>query len=131
MEPQALPSDAGPLASLRALGATLLRLIGTRAELLGVELREGGERRKEMLVLACAGGVFLAMGLLLLTFLMIVVFWDTHRIAAIVGVTLVYVGLGAGAMVKLRNKLRSSPAPFQATLAEFAKDLELLRNPGE
>jgi uncharacterized membrane protein YqjE len=121
----------GPLDSLRALGATLLALIGTRAELLVVEVREEGARRKEMLVLAAIAAVFLAMGSLLVAFFFVVVFWDTHRIGAIAAVTLLYLGVGAGALLRLRAKSRSSPPPFEATLAEFAKDLEMLRSRDE
>ena len=120
-------SRPGPLDSLRALGATLLALIGTRAELLVVELREEGERRKEMLVLAGVAAVFLALGLLLVAFFVVVLFWDTHRVIAAAAVTLTYLAIGAGALARLRQKAHSSPPPFEATLAEFAKDLEMLK----
>ena len=124
-------SQPGPLEALRALGASFLALIGTRAELLVVELREEGERRKEMLVLAGVAAVFLALGLLLVAFFVVVLFWDTHRIVAAGAVTLAYLGIGAGALARLRQKARSSPSPFEATLAEFAKDLEMLKKRDE
>jgi uncharacterized membrane protein YqjE len=121
----------GPLDSLRALGATFLALIGTRAELVVVELREEGERRKEMLVLAGVAAVFLGLGLLLAALFVVVLFWETHRIAATAAVTLVYLGIGAGALARLRERSRASPPPFEATLAEFAKDLEMLKGRDE
>jgi uncharacterized membrane protein YqjE len=121
----------GPLDSLRALGATFIALVGTRAELLVVELREETERRKSMLVLAGVAAVFLALGLLLVAFLVVVVFWDTHRIIATAAVTLVYLGIGAWALARLKEKARTSPPPFEATLAEFAKDLEMLKRRDE
>ena len=117
----------GPLDSLHALGATFLALIGTRAELLVVELREEGERRKEMLVLAVTAALFLALGLLLVAFLVVVLFWDSYRLIAICGVTLLYLGIGAWALLTLRRKVRENPPPFAATLAEFDQDMELLR----
>ena len=117
----------GPLDSLRSLGATFLALIGTRAELLVVELREEGERRKEMLILAGVAAVFLALGLLLAAFFVVVVFWDTYRVAASAGVTLVYLGIGTWALLRLKEKARTSPPPFEATLGEFARDLEMLK----
>jgi uncharacterized membrane protein YqjE len=122
------PESAGPLDSLRALGATLMALVGTRAELLVVELREETERRKEMLLLAGIAGVFLALGLALAAFFVVLVFWDTHRVAAGAAVTVVYLGIGAWAAFRLKEKARASPPPFEATLAEFAKDLEMMRN---
>ena len=122
---------AGPLDSLRALGATLAEAVETRIELALVELREEGERRKQMLVLAVTGGLFLAMGLLIAAFLVVVVFWDTHRLAAIAGVTLLYLGIAAAAFLRLREKVRSAPAPFEATLRELAADREMLKGQRE
>jgi uncharacterized membrane protein YqjE len=126
VEPQP-PPGSGPVASLRALGATLLELIGTRAELALVELREEGERRSRMLALALAGTLFLGLGLLLAALFVVALFWDTHRLAAIGGVTLLYLGIAALAFAILRAKLRASPPPFEATLRELAADRELLR----
>jgi uncharacterized membrane protein YqjE len=122
---------AGPLDSLRALGATLMALIGTRTELLVVELREETERRKEMLILGGIAAVFLGLGLLLVALFIVVVFWDTYRIAAAAAVTVVYMGVGAWALLQLKEKSRTSPPPFEATLAEFAKDREMLKGRGE
>lgn len=128
MEPQPPPSSgAGPGASLRALGATLLELVGTRAELAVVELREEGERRKEMLLLTLVAGVFLALGLLLAALFVVVLFWDDHRLAAIGGVTALYFGVAALAFLRMRHRARTSPPPFEATLRELANDRELLR----
>ena len=40
-------------------------------------------------------------------------------------------GFVTGALARLRQKARSSPPPFEATLAEFAKDLEMLKGSDE
>jgi uncharacterized membrane protein YqjE len=117
---------AGLTASLRALGATLVELLGTRAELAVVELRQEGERKKEMIVLAAAGALFLALGLLVATLFVIVLFWDTHRLPAIGGVAIVYLALSGAAFVRLRYKAAGNPPPFEATLREFAADREML-----
>jgi uncharacterized membrane protein YqjE len=84
-----------------------------------------------MLVLAGVAAVFLGLGLLLVAFFVVVLFWETHRIAATAAVTLVYLGIGAGALTRLREKARASPPPFEATLAEFAKDMEMLKGRDE
>ena len=119
-------AGAGPLASLRDLGATLLAIVGNRVELAVVELREEGERRKEMLLLAVAAAVFAALGLLLLAMLVVIVFWDTHRIAAAVSVTLLYLGIAAAAVARLQYEARVNPPPFAATLAELERDRQML-----
>ncbi len=123
--------EQGLLASLHALGQTLVGIVGTRAELAVLELREEGERKKEMLVLALVASLFLALGLLLAAFLVVVVFWDTHRLAAISAVTALYLGVAFLAYLRLRAQSLASPAPFEATLRELAADRDALRGQGE
>lgn len=120
-------SVAGPIASLRDLGATLAAMVGNRVELAVVELREEGERRKEMLVLAVVAALFAALGLLLLALLVVVVFWDSHRIAAAAAVTLLYLGIGAAAIARLQHDARTRPPAFAATLAELERDRQMLQ----
>ena len=127
MDRQAEPvPPAGLTASLRALGATLAELLAARAELAVVELRQEGERKKEMIALAAAGALFLALGLLVATLFIVVLFWDTHRLAAIGGVAIAYLALSAAAFGRLRGKAATNPAPFEATLREFAADRDML-----
>ena len=127
----AAPREPGLIGSLRNLGATTLALIRTRVELVATEFAEEKERRKEMLILAVVGALFLALGLLLVAFFVVVLFWDNYRLLATGGVTLAYLGIGAWALVKLRQKIRESPPPFAATLAEFENDLALLKKRDE
>ena len=127
----AAPREPGLIGSLRNLGATTLALIRTRVELVATEFAEEKERRKEMLILAVVGALFLALGLLLVAFFVIVLFWDNYRLLATGVVTLAYLGIGAWALVKLRQKIRESPPPFAATLAEFENDLALLKKRDE
>jgi uncharacterized membrane protein YqjE len=112
------------------MGATVAALVETRLELAVLELREEGERRKALLVLAAVAGIFLTLALLLLAFLVVVAFWETHRMAAIVGVTTIYAAVGFGALMRLRAAQACAPPPFEATLAELRKDLEALRGGG-
>jgi uncharacterized membrane protein YqjE len=125
--PPPSPGDAGPIASARALGATLLEILHTRIELAVVELQEEGQRRKEMLVLAAVAGAFLALAALLLAAFVVVLFWDSHRVLAAGAVTAAYLGVGLWALARLRSQAREAPPPFEATLAELAKDVETLR----
>lgn len=118
---------AGLRASLRSLGATLLALACARAELIGVELQEARLRAARNLALAAAAAFFLAFGILLCALLVVVAFWDTHRMLAAGGMALLFLSIGAGALVRLRLLEESAPRPFAGTLGEFAKDLDLLR----
>lgn len=121
------PRPEGPLHSARALGASLLALVQARVELAGVELAEEAEHGKRLVVLAVVAAFFLGAGLVLLAFLVVVLFWDTHRLAAIAGVTLAYSGVGAWALLRLRRIARERPPPFSATRSEFRNDLDMIR----
>lgn len=128
---QPKPSVAGLPDSLRALGATLLALVCARAELIAVELQEERLRARQKLVLVVVAALFLAMGMLLAAFLVVLLFWDTQRMLAASGVTLLYLGIGAWAWLRLREMNHNSTPPFAATMNEFAHDLQLLRGQGE
>ena len=83
------------------------------------------------MVLALAGALFLGMGLLLAALFVVVIFWDTHRLAALGAVTFLYLGIAAIAFARLREKVRTSPPPFEATIRELAADRDLIRGQRE
>jgi uncharacterized membrane protein YqjE len=114
--------------SIRALAGSFVALVRTRIELAVLELREEGERRKQMAVLAAVAGVFLAMAAMLFALFIVVLFWDTHRVAAAGAVTVIYLAIGLIALGRLKQRGREAPPPFEATLAELAKDVEALRS---
>lgn len=116
---------------MRAAGATAMSLLRLRLELAAIELKEGTEQRRQVLVLGGIAAVFLAVSLLLLAVLVVVFFWDTQRMAALCGVTLVYAGIGTWAYLRFREMIRQMPPPFSVTLDEFRKDLDLLRGNDE
>lgn len=126
METQQPPSSSGLLGSLRGLADGLLGSVHDRVELLSVELQEEKQRFIQMLVWAAA--VFL-LGLLALVFgslALLIVFWDTARVAAIVSVTSVYVLGMIVAAVGFRNFLTRQPRPFDATLRALKEDKQCL-----
>ena len=130
-QPDPARAERGPLDSIRTLGTTFLALVGARVELAVTEFREEGERRQEMLVVAVVAAVFLSLGALLLALFIVIIFWDEHRVAAAGAVTLAYLGIGAYMVMRLKRLVRESPPPFEATLAEFAKDAEAMRGGNE
>ena len=119
--------EGGPMSSLRALGADLLALVRVRLELLAVELKQESERQKALLSLTVIAALFLAAGFFALAVLVVVVFWDTHRVASLVAVCAAYLGVGGWAFVRVRGILRDRPPPLGATIAEFQRDLEMLK----
>jgi uncharacterized membrane protein YqjE len=118
------PENPGLIKSLASLGASLLGLVKTRAELIVTEFEEEKERRKEMAILALIMSVFFCIGLQLLAIFIIVCFWDSYRILAAAGVTLVYLGIGLVALLTLKSKIHNRPRAFAGTLEEFENDAQ-------
>jgi uncharacterized membrane protein YqjE len=102
-------------------------ILKTRLELVAIELAEEKTRLMGLLILALAGLLCLAIGLLMFSFLIVVAFWDTdHRLLSIVLVGLVYLLLGIGMLLAVRKKAIEAPIAFEETLAELERDRELL-----
>ena len=120
------PAPGGLFDALRAIGATLADMARLRGALASVELREEIERRKELLVLAVGGAVFLHTAFLLLTVAIAAYFWDTHRMAALGTMIALYLAAGAGLFLKLRQDAAAAPGPFAATLHELGEDIRAL-----
>lgn len=120
-------AGATPVQALRALSASFVALLAARVELAVVELREEAERRTELAVLGATAGVFAALAALLFALLVVLLFWETHRVAAAGAVTLAYLAIALAALGRLRRRARESPPPFQATLAELERDVRDLR----
>ena len=114
--------------ALAQLGAALLGLARTRLELVAFEVDEARTRATEQLVLILVAGVFFAFAVLAASALVVVLYWDTYRIAALCGVTIAYVALGLIALWRLSVKRQSGPAPFAGTMAELERDRAWMAN---
>jgi uncharacterized membrane protein YqjE len=120
-----MSSEAAPprlFGSVRALVATLIGLAGTRLQLAGVELAEEKQRLLGALGKLLAAMLFGAMAVLVFSFLVVAYFWETHRWAALAGLALAYLALGAGLALNVRREFQSHPPLFEATAAELEKD---------
>ena len=115
------------LRSLVQLGGTLLGAAQTRIELLTTEISEDLERGLQILLWALVtvlAGIF---GILLAGLTIIVLFWDTHRIAAAVGVTAAFLLLALVAGLLFRKQLHVKPRLLDATRTELRRDVANLR----
>lgn len=117
---------AGLRQALARAGAATLELVRTRVELAALEFSEERERAKQRLILAVVAATFFAFAVLCASALVVLAFWDTHRMAAIAAVTLLHLAIGVGALLGLRSSQRSAPPPFRATLAELERDRQWL-----
>ena len=111
---------------MRSLAATLLALVHNRVELAGTELELGARLLVARLVwlLVVVGVSFLA--LTMLSVLVLVLAWDTHRIAAAVALTVLYAAGALAAAWRVRE-LGRGPTFLSGTLAELKRDLAALR----
>lgn len=125
---EAEPKDAGEglFASLKTLSATLAGIIQTRLELLSTDIAEERARLGEILMLALVAMFCAGVGVLLLALLIVVLFWDTHRVAALGGLTALFLVAGAWVGWRALHKLRSKPRLFEASITELARDREHL-----
>lgn len=103
---------------------TVCDLAQTRLELLLVEMQEERIRVVDALLLLAIGMVCAAMALVLLTFAVVLIFWE-HRVLALVLLTLLYGALATGAFCILRKRLADWNS-FAASLNELKKDRECL-----
>ena len=117
--------ESGLLAALRRLGATTVEVLYTRLELVATELEEERNRILRILVLIAAAGFFLTLGIIVLTFFIIVFAWDNRVVVAGL-LTAAYLGIGAVLAVMAREAMRAHARLFAATLAELKKDRDKL-----
>ncbi|HQS37510.1 MAG: hypothetical protein B7Y16_00080 [Methylotenera sp. 24-45-7] len=118
----------GLLSSLKNLTVSLIAIVHTRLELISTDLEEGRERFISLLALAFISLFSLCFGAVLLTILVVVIFWDTHRLLVMGSLTGLFIVVGAviGAVVVRRLKLM--PRMFEASLSELIKDHQELDN---
>ena len=119
-------ASGGLMDSVRRLAATAVGLVETRLEIVVTELEEEKLRLRQTLILAVAAGFCLAVAALLAVMLVVVIFWDTHRLAAIGGLFVLFLGGGAVAGMALWRQAGAHARLFDTTLAELRKDRERL-----
>jgi uncharacterized membrane protein YqjE len=120
MEKPAEPTQ-GILSSLQRLLRTLLSIAQNRLELVLVEVQEERTRVVEAFLLVAGVVAFGCMTLMLITFAVVAVFWENHRVAVLGSLSLLYLVVTLVAYWRLRHRLKHWPA-FSATLAELKKD---------
>lgn len=113
---------AGFLASVRQLLATLLETVQVRLALLGTELEQEKHRVFSALVLAAVALVCLALGLVMLSLLVLLIFWDSYRVPAACALALLFGGGGAYLLVRAKQKLSAPSGLFARSLAELERD---------
>ena len=113
---------SGLLGSIRNLASTLVALAQTRLQLLANEIQEEGLRLRQLCLLAIIAVFFFALSVLLLTLLVIVLFWDSNRLLAIGGFATLYLVVAIALAGAVRKRAAARSRLFEASLGELRKD---------
>jgi len=116
----------GLFESLKTLSGSLVGIVHTRLELLSTDIAEERAHLTSFLVLGLVALFCLGVGVVLLAILIAVAFWDSHRLAALGGLTGFFMIAGAGLAWLALHKARTKPRLFDASLAELSKDRQHL-----
>lgn len=119
-------SRGGLFESLRTLSGSLIAIVHTRLELLSNDIAEERAHLTTLLVLGLVALFCVGVGVVLLAILIAVVFWESHRLAALGGLTGFFLVAGAGLAWLAMHKARTRPRLFEASLAELSKDRQQL-----
>lgn len=110
------------LDSVRGLADTLLKTVEDRIELISAELQEEKLRLLQAFIWITAA---IFAGVLAITFASLTVvylLWDSARLAALGGLTLLYAAITVTIIVSYRRYRAKQPKPFAATLQEIKID---------
>jgi uncharacterized membrane protein YqjE len=119
--PPGTDADEQPHA-LRELFAALFEALRTRLDLAAVELEIHLRALLRMLVWAIGAVACAMLALAFAVTALVVSLWDTHRMLALLGGSLVFVGLTAGfAWLGVRT-LRTQPGVLESSLQQLAED---------
>ena len=118
----AAPGSVGLLGSLRGFADGLLGSAHDRIELLSVELQEEKCRLLQMLVWIGAIVLLTLLALMFVSFALVVLLWETARLAAVCSLAGLYVAGLIATIIAFRRYLRRQPKPFAGTMREFSED---------
>ncbi|MEX5746522.1 phage holin family protein [Massilia sp. X63] len=114
-------------AAVRRIAANVLDLARTRLELAAIELQESSRLLLGYLAWGLAAAVLGLFALALVILFVLVLFWDTHRLAAVGGMAVLFILGTVFAALKLRAGLATRAPLLPATLAELRKDAAALK----
>ena len=117
--------------SLRHALATLIELVYTRLELVGVEI-EATVRHSLNLLLWSMIAIFSAtLSILMLVLTVLIAFWDTHRMLAAGAITAFFAIAALAAVAVVRHRIRTRPRLLAGSIAELKRDAAALDGSGQ
>jgi uncharacterized membrane protein YqjE len=119
-------ASRGLFESLGGLASTVVAIVHTRLELLSTDLEADQQHILSLLVLALGALFLLGVGVVLASILLVVAFWDSHRLLVLASLCGFFMLAGLGTSAVAVHKARNKPRPFAASLSELYKDRQQL-----
>jgi uncharacterized membrane protein YqjE len=114
--------EEGESGLIRGLIATLIDAIRTRLDLAAVEIEMYLLRVLQLLMWAVAAIACAVLALMFGLVTLVVAVWDTHRLAALIGGTLLFMALSAGCGLIATRVFRHRQRLLEGTLQQLAHD---------
>jgi uncharacterized membrane protein YqjE len=112
--------------SLTVLASSLVSIVHTRLELLSTDLEEDREHLMSLVILSLVSLFSLMVGFVLVAILLMVVFWESHRLLALGSLAGFFLLVGFATCIIAVQKAKSKPRLFLASLLELFKDSQKL-----
>ena len=122
-----VPGSSGLLGSLRGFADGLIGSAHDRLQLLAVELQEEKHRLIQIFIWISAIVFFAMLAVVFASLALVVLLWETSRIAVVCSLAGVYIVALVAAVIGFRSYLKRQPRPFAATLNELREDRECIR----
>jgi uncharacterized membrane protein YqjE len=106
---------------------TLIAIGQTRLELLVVEFEEERGRVGVLLLLAGLAFLCLTLGIVLVTFFIVIAFWEDYRIQVSGGLAAFFLIVGGILFKVMLGKAKEKPRLFAASLSELDRDRRQLQ----
>ncbi len=112
--------------TLGGAASDIVAMLHTRIELFSIELEQEKSRLFCLLGVAFAALLFLVLALLVFSFFVVALFWDSNYRLLVIGLlAALYALIGFVLVGVVRYRLKTHPAPFEATIDELRRDADL------
>jgi len=120
-------SQENLLSSIKGLVSTGASIAQTRLELLSIDVQIARSKFISLLIMIISALFFLFFGLVMLALFIVIYSWETDRMMALGLLTAAFLSIGAILSALILQSLRTMPRLFEASIAELAKDREVLK----
>jgi uncharacterized membrane protein YqjE len=111
---------------IRQVISMLVAMLHTRLELISIELEEGLIRLYVYFVYGLIGLFCAGVAISLSIFLVILLFWDEHRIAVLFCLISLFSAISILITIWLKAQILNSPGLLEHSIAELKKDVEFI-----